>query len=346
MTCIFSHCLVILQSPPWVKLLRDKTAGIPLLFAPAMSRNYGSISSSEDCRALYSRNSGLEINDSRGSESPPLRAQSTRRALAIGLLSGAFLLFLAGYLATSTVVANWNSPLDNTISSDAKTADIVTPQPATPSAVLSLPTQVHVALADLKRTSGSSPGVTVSWATTFKTSTSRVRFGSTPADLTRVVRGDIPSEQYQFCAYTSPWFHHVEIPSSVLKPSTTYYCASVARGVPKVTADQVADELTLSLACLNDACVDAECADQCGDDESGWSAVALFRTPVAVGGRTPITVGVIGDLGCVHFRSVAFVHSLKLTWKGLVLTFSHVCTLADKPSTRSRLYATSRTAPI
>ena len=68
-------------------------------------------------------------------------------------------------------------------------------------------------------------GMTVSWATTHETLTSRVRFGRSRDDLSMVQQADGRGEQYDFCSYTSPYFHHATIPGDRLEPATTYYCA-------------------------------------------------------------------------------------------------------------------------
>jgi hypothetical protein len=98
-------------------------------------------------------------------------------------------------------------------------------------AMHALPSQIHIALADAHRNGGLNPtnemqrvGMTISWATAMKTKTSVVKFGQNPANLTREVRAEIPCEQYEFCEYTSPWFHHVTIDGDLLVSGTTFYC--------------------------------------------------------------------------------------------------------------------------
>lgn len=97
------------------------------------------------------------------------------------------------------------------------------------------PTQIHIALADrtleslVKKDGGNSEqlkrvGMTVSWATATRTKSSAVRFAQNAANLSMEARADVPCEQYDFCKYTSPWFHHVVIDGDKLLSGTTYYC--------------------------------------------------------------------------------------------------------------------------
>lgn len=186
----------------------------------AIARNYGSIASERRGHRI-----DHEANDHQNH--PHHVARTTRRALVVTLIGGALLILAAGNTA-STVLTHRNSPLIYAMNSNSK----VPGAGIQPSTALSPPTQVHVAFAKLERIgtkTEQSLGVTVSWATKVQTSTSSVRFGVSPTNLSSIVHAGVPSEQYQFCAYTSPWFHHVEIPSSALEPSSTYYCASVAQ---------------------------------------------------------------------------------------------------------------------
>lgn len=142
-----------------------------------------------------------------------------------------------------------------------------------PSTGTATPMQIHVALAgevtvktysairsSIAAESETRLGMTISWATDVKTATSSVRYGLSKNDLSVVQQSEEPCEQYDFCAYTSPWMHHVTIPGNLLEPATTYYY-------------------------------------QCGDDAGGWSTVYSFKTAVPVGSEVPQTFGVIGDLG-------------------------------------------------
>ncbi|GAB9469910.1 hypothetical protein Gpo141_00007172, partial [Globisporangium polare] len=159
---------------------------------------------------------------------------STRRMLAVVLASGISLILGIGYIASSVVVTTSSVPL---LVGNSNSVAASTPQLA------SAPIQVHVALADVERlqTAGSAGhtklGITVSWASATQTQTSTVRFGLDAANLGSIAQAETKSEQYQFCQYASPWFHHVVIPSCQLEPSTTYYY-------------------------------------QCGDEAGGWSDVA------------------------------------------------------------------------
>uniref|UniRef100_K3WGB9 Purple acid phosphatase n=1 Tax=Globisporangium ultimum (strain ATCC 200006 / CBS 805.95 / DAOM BR144) TaxID=431595 RepID=K3WGB9_GLOUD len=145
-------------------------------------------------------------------------------------------------------------------------------------AMHALPSQIHIALADAHRNGGLNPtnemqrvGMTISWATAMKTKTSVVKFGQNPANLTREVRAEIPCEQYEFCEYTSPWFHHVTIDGDLLVSGTTFYY-------------------------------------QCGDEDAGWSDVHSFTTALPIGSQAPMTFGVIGDLGQTKFSEQTLRH--------------------------------------
>lgn len=146
---------------------------------------------------------------------------SARRILAVALTSGVFLILGIGYIVNSAVLTTSSVPRIH----DSRNKLISsTPQLA------SAPIQVHVALADLERSGdgGSAVptklGITISWASATQTQTSTVRFGPDAANLVQIVEAETKSEQYHFCQYASPWFHHVVIPSTQLEPSTTYYC--------------------------------------------------------------------------------------------------------------------------
>lgn len=80
------------------------------------------------------------------------------------------------------------------------------------------PAQIHLALA-------AAGGMTISWATAMPTRSSVVRFSLNAHNFTTEARADAPCEQYDFCAYASPWMHHVTIDGARLQPATTYYCA-------------------------------------------------------------------------------------------------------------------------
>lgn len=146
---------------------------------------------------------------------------STRRMLAIVLTAGVSLILGIGYIANSVVLTSSSPHFLGTSSNNVG--------PST-SQLASAPTQVHVALADQERTqeAGSAIparlGITISWASAIQTQTSSVRFGLDALSLLSIVQAETKSEQYLFCQYTSPWFHHVVIASSQLEPSTTYYC--------------------------------------------------------------------------------------------------------------------------
>ncbi|KAF4320107.1 hypothetical protein BBO99_00002441 [Phytophthora kernoviae] len=114
-------------------------------------------------------------------------------------------------------------------------------------------------------------GVTISWATDKKTMSSTVRYGLSKDDLSDVHQADEAPEQYDFCSYTSPWFHHVTIPGDKLLPDTTYYY-------------------------------------QCGDNAGGWSDIYTFKTVVPVGSEAPLTFGVIGDLGQTEYSEQTLRH--------------------------------------
>lgn len=95
------------------------------------------------------------------------------------------------------------------------------------------PSQIHIALADNPlddarlshaRSSLQRVGMTVSWATAARTKTSVVRISQNPANFSLEVHAATPCEQYDFCSYTSPWFHHVVIDSAQLLAGTMYYC--------------------------------------------------------------------------------------------------------------------------
>uniref|UniRef100_A0AAV1T108 Purple acid phosphatase n=1 Tax=Peronospora matthiolae TaxID=2874970 RepID=A0AAV1T108_9STRA len=147
------------------------------------------------------------------------------------------------------------------------------------------PSQIHVAFASeanvksdaVIRTSDSAMeeirlGMTISWATAQKTRTSRVRFGLSRDDLSMVQQAEERCEQYDFCSYTSPWFHHVTIPGDKLEAATMYYY-------------------------------------QCGDDGGGYSRVYSFKTPVPAGNEMPQLFGIIGDLGQTVYSEVT-IHNL------------------------------------
>lgn len=153
-----------------------------------------------------------------------------------------------------------------------------------PSTGTATPMQIHVALAgevtvktysairsSIAAESETRLGMTISWATDVKTATSSVRYGLSKNDLSVVQQSEEPCEQYDFCAYTSPWMHHVTIPGNLLEPATTYYY-------------------------------------QCGDDAGGWSTVYSFKTAVPVGSEVPQTFGVIGDLGQTEYSEQTIRH--------------------------------------
>lgn len=146
---------------------------------------------------------------------------STRRMLAVVLAFGIFLILGIGYTANSVVLTTSSVPL---IHSSRNELISSTPQLA------SAPIQVHVALADLERSEdgrsaiSTKLGITISWASAIQTQTSTVRFGPDAANLVHIVQAETKSEQYHFCQYASPWFHHVVIPSTQLEPLTIYYC--------------------------------------------------------------------------------------------------------------------------
>uniref|UniRef100_K3WGC0 Purple acid phosphatase n=1 Tax=Globisporangium ultimum (strain ATCC 200006 / CBS 805.95 / DAOM BR144) TaxID=431595 RepID=K3WGC0_GLOUD len=189
--------------------------------------------------------------------------------LALVLAGGVSLLLWLG----------WTTAFDNFASSNSST--LFTAKKSSPEAIAptsSAPTQVHVALADqtnhqqiISENTAQQLGITVSWATSTQTKTSSVKFGLDPVKLTSIMYATNLSMQYEFCNYKSPWFQHVTIPGNSLAPSTTYYY-------------------------------------QCGDDEDGWSDVSSFVTPVAVGSRMPITIGVIGDLGQTMYSEQTLRH--------------------------------------
>ncbi|KAI9914371.1 hypothetical protein PsorP6_008374 [Peronosclerospora sorghi] len=152
------------------------------------------------------------------------------------------------------------------------------------SPTFALPTQIHVALAGevavptdkAKQTSTISKvesrlGMVISWATEVKTATSSVRYGLLKDNLTMVQRAQKPCEQYEFCSYMSPWFHHVTISGDELIPEMTYFY-------------------------------------QCGDRIGGWSAVYSFKTVVSTGSETPQTFGIIGDLGQTVYSEQTIRH--------------------------------------
>lgn len=96
-----------------------------------------------------------------------------------------------------------------------------------------LPSQIHIALADHQsdgagknRMEGElqNVGMTVSWATAARTKSSVVRYGQNAANLSSEARAETPCEQYEFCDYTSPWFHHVTIEGDLMVSGTTFYC--------------------------------------------------------------------------------------------------------------------------
>ncbi|CAI5703124.1 unnamed protein product [Peronospora effusa] len=147
-----------------------------------------------------------------------------------------------------------------------------------------LPSQIHVAFAGevttksykAIRTSTTATietrlGMTISWLTDMKTTTSLVRYGLSMDELTTMQKAEKPCEQYFFCAYKSPWLHHVTIPGDKLKPDTTYFY-------------------------------------QCGDEIGGWSTVYSFKTAVIVGDERPQTFGVIGDLGQTVYSKQTLRH--------------------------------------
>ncbi|CAI5726555.1 unnamed protein product [Hyaloperonospora brassicae] len=179
-------------------------------------------------------------------------------------------------LASSAVpVLSHNNALDASVYDGRVTSFTAFLRPST------RPSQLHVAFASevnvktrdaTVQTSASARqetrlGMTVSWATTHETLTSRVRFGRSRDDLSMVQQADGRGEQYDFCSYTSPYFHHVTIPGDKLEPATTYYY-------------------------------------QCGDDSGAWSRVYSFRTAVLVGSEKPQLFGIIGDLGQTVYSKV------------------------------------------
>ncbi|CAH0475717.1 unnamed protein product [Peronospora belbahrii] len=147
-----------------------------------------------------------------------------------------------------------------------------------------MPSQIHIALADEVTVTSSKSieisktttiktllGVTISWATAMKTSTSSVRYGVSKHKLSTIQQAQKPCEQYDFCSYTSPWLHHVTISGDKLAPNTNYFY-------------------------------------QCGDDMGGWSIIYSFKTAVPVGDETPQTFGVIGDLGQTVYSEQTLRH--------------------------------------
>lgn len=98
-----------------------------------------------------------------------------------------------------------------------------------------LPTQIHIALADRTLESANEHGdgdlkrvgMTVSWATAMRTKSSIVRFAQNAANLSMEAHANVPCEQYDFCHYSSPWFHHVVIDGDKLLSDTTYYCECI-----------------------------------------------------------------------------------------------------------------------
>ncbi|TMW56384.1 hypothetical protein Poli38472_006394 [Pythium oligandrum] len=135
-----------------------------------------------------------------------------------------------------------------------------------------LPTQVHVSLYDKTWSPAEkNVGIAVSWATGTPTQRSMVRFGRSATELPKMVEATSPCEQYEFCDYTSPWFHHVVIPGDLLEPNTTYYY-------------------------------------RCGDPTGGWSELLTFTTSVAVGSQAPVTFAVIGDLGQTEYSEQTLRH--------------------------------------
>ncbi|RLN89531.1 hypothetical protein BBJ28_00026156 [Nothophytophthora sp. Chile5] len=142
--------------------------------------------------------------------SPELR---TRR-LRLAIMGGAVVLLVVAILA---LVSAHQAPVyDEALTS----ASAVFPW----ASAASPPSQIHVSLADDTTTVGKRVGMTISWATDKKTTNSSVRYGQKRDALSATAVADAPCEQYEFCLYTSAWFHHVTISGDALLPDTTYYC--------------------------------------------------------------------------------------------------------------------------
>lgn len=187
------------------------------------TKNYGSIPTPDRRAVTYS----IDASELEGQAFSRTNVQhSTRRMLVTVLLTGTLVLLAAGYLASSSASSLLSSTSNHAADAPSDQLPASAPGGSAP------PVQVHVALADLERLTSSTSqqrlGITVSWATSAQTRTSSVRFGSRPSNLTTTVLAPTLSKQYQFCEYTSPWFHHVVVPASQLEPSSTYYCTLLA----------------------------------------------------------------------------------------------------------------------
>ena len=140
------------------------------------------------------------------------------------------LLLASVVLALSNGNALNSSVYDARVTSFTEFLSSSPPQSARPSQIhVAFASEVNVKSYSVIRTSDSAPeemrlGMTISWSTAQKTRTSRVRFGLSRDDLSMMQQAEERCEQYDFCSYTSPWFHHVTIPGDKLEAATTYYC--------------------------------------------------------------------------------------------------------------------------